>query len=537
MPGEELLADSLAITLFFGIISLFCLYWYSIKDFDYWKKRGIPYVKPVLPFIGTSYSLLWKPAHQIDVERYRKLGPVYGQFDGARPVLVIADLKLVREVLVKEFPSFINRRVSSFKNGDSIVDAMLFVLHGDEWKRVRNILTPAFTTGKIKRMIDIIKECGQTATENFRTTAKSGKPFQAKLIYGAFAMDVIASAAFSVKLDSHNDTKNQFVQTAKEAFSTDFGFKLFIFLLFPKLAKLFKVSIISPKPLVFFREVILQIMEKRKKTGQTRNDFLQLLMATLKEDTEELKVDKGIEENSITSNYGHDESTYQTPKFGSNKNLSLNAAVAQSISFFTAGFDTVASTLSFATYLLAVNPEIQERMYEEVHQVLEKTEGELTYEAIQEMKYLDNVLSETLRLYPVIPRLERMTETDCKLGDTGITVPKGMAIVIPSYALHKDPKLFPDPEKFDPDRFLPEERAKRDPYAYLPFGDGPRHCIGMRFALIEVKTCLVYVIANFKILRCPETKVPLEFCLGPGLLIPKDIILKFEERTDKISLK
>ncbi|KAF8763144.1 Cytochrome P450 3A21 like protein [Argiope bruennichi] len=502
MPGEELLADSLAITLFFGIISLFCLYWYSIKDFDYWKKRGIPYVKPVLPFIVANtvslswnkyISLLFKEMSAIEMdssvedmilEMLLRDTESFSQFDGARPVLVIADLKLVREVLVKEFPSFINRRVSSFKNGDSIVDAMLFVLHGDEWKRVRNILTPAFTTGKIKRMIDIIKECGQTATENFRTTAKSGKPFQAKLIYGAFAMDVIAMCFF------------------------------------------------------FKRENDSPIWEKRKEKGkQTRNDFLQLLMATLKEDTEELKVDKGIEENSITSNYGHDESTYQTPKFGSNKNLSLNAAVAQSISFFTAGFDTVASTLSFATYLLAVNPEIQERMYEEVHQVLEKTEGELTYEAIQEMKYLDNVLSETLRLYPVIPRLERMTETDCKLGDTGITVPKGMAIVIPSYALHKDPKLFPDPEKFDPDRFLPEERAKRDPYAYLPFGDGPRHCIGMRFALIEVKTCLVYVIANFKILRCPETKVPLEFCLGPGLLIPKDIILKFEERTDKISLK
>ncbi|CAL1290712.1 unnamed protein product [Larinioides sclopetarius] len=307
--------------------------------------------------------------------------------------------------------------------------------------------------------------------------------------------------------------------------------------LFPKLAKLFKVPILSPKPLEFFKNVILQIMDKRKSTGQTRNDFLQLLMATIKENAEQLKVESWNEKIDVMSDYGQDESTSEISKFTSNKYLTLNAAVANSISFFTAGFDTIASTLSFATYLLAVHPEIQEKTYEEVRQVLQKTEGELTYEAIQEMKYLDNVLSETLRLFPVIPRLERVTETDCKLGDTGIVVPKGMVIVIPTYALHQDPKLFPDPQKFDPDRFLPEERAKRDPYAYLPFGDGPRHCIGMRFALIEVKTCLVHVIAHFKMHRCPETKVPLKFCLGPGLLIPKDITLRFEERTDKIPLK
>ncbi|GBM81409.1 Cytochrome P450 3A8, partial [Araneus ventricosus] len=396
-------------------------------------------------------------------------------------------------------------------------------------------LTPAFTTGKIKRMIDIIKECGQTATENFRTAAKRGKPLQAKSIYGAFAMDVIP-VLLSVKL-IHNDTKKINLLNSQRSIFNGFLDQLIIFLLFPKLAKFFKVPILSPKPLEFFRNVILQIMEERKNTGQTRNDFLQLLMATLKQNAEELKVDSGNEEKDVLSDYGHDESTDPIAKFVSNKNLTLNAAVAQSISFFTAGFDTIASTLSFATYLLAVHPEIQDRMYEEVRQVLQKTEGELTYEAIQEMKYLDNVLSETLRLYPVIPRLERMTEADCKLGDTGIVVPKGMVIVIPTYALHQDPKLFPDPEKFDPDRFLPEERAKRDSYAYLPFGDGPRHCIGMRFALIEVKTCLAYVIANFKMHRCPETKVPLEFCLGPGLLIPKDIALRFEERTDKIPLK
>ncbi|GFV81883.1 cytochrome P450 3A8 [Trichonephila clavipes] len=133
--------------------------------------------------------------------------------------------------------------------------------------------------------------------------------------------------------------------------------------------------------------------------------------------------------------------------------------------------------------------------------------------------------------------VERQAETDCKLGDSGITVPKGMIITIPNYALHHDPKLFKNPEKFDPDRFTSEERAKRDPNAYLPFGAGPRNCVGMRFALMEIKICLAYVVTNFEFFKCSETQVPLEFHLGPGLLIPKGIHLKLKKREDKILLK
>ncbi|CAL1290717.1 unnamed protein product [Larinioides sclopetarius] len=477
MYGKEFVADSLPVSLFLGILSLFCLYWYSTQNFDYWKKRGIPQAGPAVPFVGTLYPLLWK----------------------------------------------------EFVHGDAMGNSFLFTLCGEEWKRMRNIITPTFSTGKIKKMINYIKQCNSTMIENLKKVSKNGKPLQVKQFSNAFSMDVIASAAFSVYLDSYNDPNNTFIQSAVKAFSPYFNYKLAFYQMWPKLAKWIGVQVIYTKPLYFFKKSALYIMKQRKKTGHTRSDFLQFLMGTVKDFADEKEEDVG---NDTTSHDVQDKSRNQIYK-----SLTLDEAVSQCVQFFIAGFDTVSSTISNAAYLLALHPDIQNRAFETVRDVLQETEGEVTYEALQDMNYLDNVVSETLRLYPSFSRLERVTEAEFKLGNTGVVLPKGTALIIPVYAIHRDPKLYLDPDKFDPDRFLPEERTKRDLYAYMPFGSGPRGCIGRRFGLMQVKTCLIYILANFTIHRCPETKVPLEFRLGPGPLAVKPQTLRFEERTDKISLK
>ncbi|CAL1290446.1 unnamed protein product [Larinioides sclopetarius] len=214
-----------------------------------------------------------------------------------------------------------------------------------------------------------------------------------------------------------------------------------------------------------------------------------------------------------------------------NGNLSLDELVAQCVIFFLAGYDTTSSTLSLATYELALNPDVQEKVYQEIVDTLKEANGELTYDTLKSMKYLDCIISETLRLYPPVLRNERQSVAEYTLGDTGITIPKNMLISIPVFAMHRDPEFFPNPDKFDPDRFTPEERQKRDPYCYQPFGAGPRNCVGMRFVLTEVKLCLAYVIANFKIKKSPKTQVPLKFLSGQtGLLQLKNIYVSLIPR-------
>ncbi|GFQ81774.1 cytochrome P450 3A8, partial [Trichonephila clavata] len=423
-------------------------HWYSTRNFDYWKNRGVIYAKPI-PFFGTTLELLWKPFHEIQKERYLRLGTIYGHFEGNTPVLSVAEPRLMREIMVKEFPSISSRRFVNIRGGNPVADATLPVLSGEDWRRVRNIVSPTFTTGKIKKMMSIVKDCSKGVVNNFKTFSSKGRPLDVKKMFGAFTMDVIASAAFSTKLDSLNDPENEFVRAAKNAFSTQFSWRIALFQLFPNLMTWFRIAVFPTEPLEFFKRVTLRIIEEREKTGQTRNDFLQLLIDIAKEVPKNQKPEE--DKNDISSNYEVGEKSLQLTRSASAKNLSEDELVAQCVIFFLAGYDTTATALSYASYLLALNPEIQHKLFTEMRDTVQGTKGELSYEAIQEMKYLDNVVAETLRIYPPITKLERVADTDLKLADTGITIPKGMLVTIPSYALQHDPQFFPNPDVFDPD--------------------------------------------------------------------------------------
>ena len=158
------------------------------------------------------------------------------------------------------------------------------------------------------------------------------------------------------------------------------------------------------------------------------------------------------------------------------KSLTDAEILSQAVVFLLAGYDTVFNALSFITYCLATNPEQQETLCEEIDTVLEKHDGEINYESVNEMKFMDMVIDETLRLYPAILRMDREATSDYEYN--GMKIKKGSLIAIPIYPLHYNPITYPDPEKFDPFRFSDENKKIRDSANYLPFGMGPRNCIG-----------------------------------------------------------
>ncbi|GIY97140.1 cytochrome P450 3A21 [Caerostris extrusa] len=327
------------------------------------------------------------------------------------------------------------------------------MLQGEDWKRVRSIVSPTFTTGKIKRMMNIFTSCSKVLINNFRKYAEKGEPVDLKKIFGTFSMDVIANAAFSTQIDSHSDPNNEFVKMARSVFQRNAPIRILIY------------------------HITKNIIEERKRTGETRNDFLQLLIEAA---DEQIKEEKDTEKtDDILKNYEAETNEAIFKNFKPKKTLSTTELVAQCVIFFLAGFETSASTLAFACYQLALNPDIQDKLVEELDDAIRSDNGELSYETIQNLKYLDNVISETMRLSPPSVRLERVAGGRLQARR----------------------------------HFSSEERAKRSPYTFMPFGAGPRNCVAMRFALVEVKVCLAYVLSHFKIRRCPETKVSSVFLI------------------------
>ncbi|XP_064601494.1 cytochrome P450 4V2-like isoform X2 [Liolophura sinensis] len=165
--------------------------------------------------------------------------------------------------------------------------------------------------------------------------------------------------------------------------------------------------------------------------------------------------------------------------------------------FMFEGHDTTAAAANWAVHLLGSHPGVQQKAQEEVDKIFGDSERPASMEDLKEMKYLECVIKEALRLYPSVPFFGRTLTEDVTIG--GYEVPKGTTAVIITYALHRDEKYFPDPERFDPDRFSAENVIGRHPFAYIPFSAGMRNCVGQKFALMEEKVILSTILRKFSI--------------------------------------
>lgn len=193
------------------------------------------------------------------------------------------------------------------------------------------------------------------------------------------------------------------------------------------------------------------------------------------------------------------------------KKLTVEEVMAQVFIFFSGGFDTTSSATSFALFELAKNFDIQRKLQEDIDATLAKHNNEWTYDCIQDMKYLDQVFEETLRMYPSVPLLRRTTTKKYTIPDTNVTIDKGTSVIVSILSLQRNPLYFPNPDKFDPDRFTPDAKETRIPLTYFPFADGPRNCIGMRYAQLQAKMGLASILSKFNLELGPNQSTEIVF--------------------------
>ncbi|XP_049963613.1 probable cytochrome P450 6a13 [Schistocerca serialis cubense] len=493
--------------------------WFS-RRFTYWSRRGVPQAEPQIPFGNLRRSFLGQTRLEFVVQ------DIYNQFKGERyvgmyqfgiPTLVLRDPDFIRLLLVKDFDSFRDRGVPH--NEQEPLNHNLFFMNGAKWKRMRAKMTPTFTSGKLKMMCQTMQDCGREMVEVLGDPASRGEVVEMREVSARYATDIIASVAFGVECNCQRNPEAEFRQWGRKAFEPSLKFRIaqFMHSFVPTVARALRIGAGTEEVSAFFRNMVRETVEYREKYNVTRNDFMHLLVQLKNKGFIDDEKAKAIKDSA---------------KDIDNWKLSIDEVAAQAFVFYLAGFETSSTTMSFALYELALNPDVQKRLQEEVDATMQKNDGQLTYEAISEMSYLDKVVSETLRMYPPGAILARKCTRRYKFPDGGPELEEGATVFVPVYGLHNDPQYFPEPQRFNPERFSEEEKAERHPYVYLPFGEGPRNCIGMRLGLLQTKIGLAYLMSKYEVQRCDQTVVPMEFNPFSFVMMPiSGIQLRLSNRT------
>ncbi|XP_014599468.1 PREDICTED: cytochrome P450 9e2-like [Polistes canadensis] len=481
------------------------LYHYRIRDVSYFKENRLPHDRP-LPIFGNLAAFFFrrKPVHLILADMYNKYSQTkyFGFYDFRSPIIILRDPELINSIAIKNFDNFTDH-TSFVIEHEPLLAKNLFQLRGDNWREMRKMLSPTFTSSKMKMMFGLIQECADNFVRHIANKSVNGWTTEMKDIFSNYTNDVVATTAFGIRIDSMKDPNNEFITLVKKVLNFDsiLSLKLLLGRNFPWLFKLFRIKLFGDKVHNFFRKVIIDNIKTRQDNGINRPDMIQLMM----ESRDKMQ-------------------------------LTYDDMTSQAFLFFLAGSDATSTFMSFFTYELALNTEVQNKLRDEIDECLKLTNGKPTYDVIMNMKYLDAVINETLRLYPLTVFVDRFCSRSFELppaipGDKSFTIKPGMSVWFLPYAIHRDPKYYPNPDKFDPNRFID---GNIDPLVYFPFGIGPRICIGNRYALIICKVVFFYFVANCEFKISSKTQIPMKYSKKSMVMTAENgLWLKIQTRKDK----
>ncbi|XP_038210417.1 cytochrome P450 6k1-like [Zerene cesonia] len=458
--------------VFSGLI-VCIVYLIGIYNEYYWKRRNVAFYKK-----HKVTSVLWdfvfkKKAVYLNLwevyKEYRK-EPAVGIGTFITPSLYVIDPTNVQHVLSTDFSSFNHRGLDVHKD-DLLADNILF-MNGNRWKLTRQHMTPLFTSTKLKSMYYIIDKSALDFVQHLNENKQllKGDTFNTLM---SFCSAAIGGAVFGISTGSIFDSP--FLDMARNAFKATFSSNLSfaVLTLSGNLSNWLGLKFFTQHE-KFFIGAIKQILRAREKENVKRHDFADLCVAIQKAGK---MVDKetGLE---------------MTP--------TDELLAAQAFFFFAAGVEPTATALFGTLYELGKDPEYLEKVHKEIDEAFEKND-KMNFDIIMGMKHLDMAFSEAMRLHPPIGFLTRQCIRDSVLPVGNIKVDKGSKIFTPIYEIHHDPKYYPEPEKFIPERFAPENKHKIADITYMPFGKGNRICVGLRYASLQSKAGLVHLLRNFTV--------------------------------------
>ena len=350
---------------------IFAVYFLVERKYSYFSNRNILHMKPTLVLgnldgLGTKYHFSDKI--KIIYDEFKGKDVIAGMYQSIIPALIVTDLDLVRTITVKDFSSFMDRGVF-YNEKNEPISAHLFAIEGEKWKFLRNKLSPTFTSGKMKMMYNTIADKGTNFVEAINHY--NSEAVEVKKLAMRFTVDVIGSCAFGIEFDTLKNEEAEIIKVSNEIFKAKGFEQFYLFFLFAFKYISLKLNLrqFSHNVENYFSGVIKSQMEYRENNNVKRNDFLDMLI--------QLKT-TGTIDGEISST---------TRKF------TVDEVIAQAFIFYFAGFETSSTALSFTIGELVDHTDIQERARAEVLEKIKETNGDITYDSLHEMKYLNQVVN------------------------------------------------------------------------------------------------------------------------------------------------
>nr|XP_029708443.1 probable cytochrome P450 9f2 [Aedes albopictus] len=509
------------LVLFLLAAASYLFYRWSTSTFDYFAKRGVPFGKPY-PLFGALWPYLKGEKSPVDAmcEGYRHFpGCTFsGVFLFRSPCYVIHDPELIKRIAVRDFDHFVDHANNVSLEVDPFLGRTLFFSDGHRWKQGRTALSPAFTGSKMRNMFELVSDYSDRAMRRLIDDAVgNGGCLETELkdLFQRLGLDVITSISLGIDVDSIHQPENEFFSHGKHLAKTTGlqGFRYFILSLLPeKVLNAIGIRIVPEYLANFYHGVVSQVVKHRLENSIVRPDFIHLLLQARRNELKTDKADEQFNDAGFSTVQEHLQAPTNTGVEWTDYDVAATAAT-----FFFGGVESTTSLLCFAVYEIALNPHVQRKLRAEIDSVQEALRNEkLTYESMQQMKYLDMVISETLRKWPPFGVTNRQCTKPYQIEDIdgcNVTIEKGQVIFLPIQDIHRDPQFFPDPMRFDPERFSTENRQQLKQDAFLPFGVGPRNCIGSRLTLMLTKCFLYYLLVTFEVQLAERTEVPIQIDL------------------------
>uniref|UniRef100_A0A1I7UFZ5 Cytochrome P450 n=1 Tax=Caenorhabditis tropicalis TaxID=1561998 RepID=A0A1I7UFZ5_9PELO len=507
--------------IFIGFLSYYLWIW------SYWMRKGVKGPRG-FPFTGMLNQL--QNYRFPGVLRYQEwtknYGTIYGITEGIQRTLVVSDPEFVNEVFVKQFDNFYGRKLHPMQ-GDPNKNKRIHLVaaQGHRWKRLRTLSSPTFSNKNLKKIMGTVQDTVVEVMRLLEKASAGGKDVNVLDYYQEFTLDIIGK--ISMGQTESLMFKNPMLPRVKAIFGEGPKVSIYVASIFPvfgTILRAFFQRFPTHQPAFNIMDTIEKAVlarinqrEADEKAGieasEEPQDFIDLFL--------DAQADVDFFDKEAKDEFAKTQITKV------DKHLTFDEIIGQLFVFLLAGYDTTALSLSYSSYLLATNPEIQKKLQEEVDR--ECPDPEITFDQLSKLKYMEMVVKEALRFYPLASIVHNRK---CMKATTvcGVEIEEGVNVQVDTWTMHNDPKIWGDDvAEFKPERWESGDESFFQKGGYLPFGMGPRICIGMRLALMEEKMLLAHILRKYTFETSASTDIPLKL-VGRATTAPRSVILKLTPR-------